>query len=56
MHVLNLPFGEYYGNINSELYSFDLKQNGSGAYYLTGEIVVVEWVDGVSTVPKIPQL
>lgn len=43
---------DYVGNINSELISFDLKQNGVGAYYLTGQIVVVEWVDGVSTVPK----
>ncbi len=42
----------YIGNINSELISFDMKQNDKGAYYLTGQIVVVEWIDGVSTVPK----
>ncbi len=44
--------GSYIGNINSELISFDMKQNDKGAYYLTGQIVVVEWIDGVSTVPK----
>lgn len=47
-----LPSGGYIGNINSELISFDLKQADNGAYYLTGQIVVVEWVNDVSTVPK----
>lgn len=51
--VSMLPAGAYVGNINSELISFDLKQTDAGAYYLTGEIVVVEWVDGVSTVPEV---
>ena len=41
------------GNINSELISFDLKQAENGGYYLTGQIVVVEWVNGQSTVPKV---
>ncbi len=41
----------YIGNINSELYQFNVgKQNG--ATYVSGEIVVVEWVDGKSTVPE----
>lgn len=44
--------GTYEGNINSELKSFSLKTNEEGKYYLQGEIVVVEWVDGVSTVPR----
>lgn len=44
--------GQYVGNINSELISFDLKQAENGAYYLTGQIVVVEWIDGKSTVPR----
>lgn len=47
-----LPAGGYIGNINSELISFDLKHSENG-YYLTGEIVVVEWVDGKSTVPTV---
>lgn len=43
--------GVYEGNINSELKSFALNKNAEGRYYLQGEIVVVEWVNGVSTVP-----
>lgn len=43
---------DYEGNINSELYSFSLNQTSQGAYYLSGSIVVVEWINGVSTVPK----
>lgn len=42
---------EYIGNINSELISFTFNTNVSGATYISGEIVVVEWVNGVSTVP-----
>lgn len=43
---------DYVGDINSELIYFDLKQADNGGYYLTGQIVVVEWIDGVSTVPE----
>ena len=43
----------YVGNINSELKRFDMKQAGNGAHYVSGEIVIVEWVDGVSTVPEV---
>lgn len=43
--------GVYEGNINSELKSLSLNMNAEGQHYLQGEIVVVEWVDGVSTVP-----
>lgn len=41
----------YEGNLNTDLCSFSLEQNAAGNYYLRGEIVVVEWVNGVSTVP-----
>ena len=43
----------YIGNINSELKRFDMKQAANGASYISGEIVIVEWVDGVSTVPEV---
>ena len=43
----------YVGNINSELKRFDMKQAANGAHYVSGEIVIVEWVDGVSTVPEV---
>ena len=42
----------YVGNINSELFQFNVGQSG-GATYVSGEIVVVEWVDGKSTVPEV---
>lgn len=52
--VVPLPLltAVYEGAINSELISFSLGKTDSGAYYLSGEIVVVEWINGVSTVPK----
>jgi subtilisin family serine protease/RNase P/RNase MRP subunit p29 len=48
--ILNFP--DYIGNINSELLGFNLGKNQIGNY-VYGSIVVVEWVDGVSTVPKV---
>ena len=42
----------YVGNINSELKTFNLSKANSGASYVHGEIVVVEWVNGKSTVPS----
>lgn len=41
---------EYEGNINSELLKFTYDEDTK---YISGEIVVVEWVDGVSTVPSV---
>ena len=43
----------YVGNINSELKQFDVGIGTANATYVSGEIVVVEWVDGVSTVPEV---
>ena len=46
----------YEGNLNTELYQFN-KSEQNGAAYVSGEIVVVEWVDGKSTVPtKTPKM
>ncbi len=42
----------YVGNINSELVQFNLGDQ-EGLAYVSGEIIYVEWVDGVSTVPEI---
>ena len=42
----------YVGNINSELVQFNVGVSG-GATYVSGELIYVEWVDGVSTVPEI---
>ena len=42
----------YKGDINSEVMSIQFNKNANGNYYVSGEIVIVEWVNGVSTVPK----
>ena len=43
---------KYEGNITSEVTSFDVGKNESGAEYITGNIVIVEWINGKSTVPR----
>ncbi len=42
----------YIGNINSELVQFNLGEQG-GAAYVSGELIYVEWVEGLSTVPEV---
>lgn len=41
----------YKGDVNTELYQFS-KGESNGVSYISGEIVVVEWINGQSTVPK----
>ncbi len=52
--TLKLTFPEnsnkYIGNVNSELKRIELLPNNIGTY-LTGEFVIVEWINGQSTVP-----
>ena len=43
----------YVGNINSELKQFNVGIGVNNSTYVSGEIVVVEWVDGKSTVPEV---
>ena len=43
---------EYQGDIASEITSFNVQKNSSGLEYITGNIVIVEWVNGQSTVPR----
>ena len=43
----------YIGNLNTELKQFNVGIGTGNASYISGEIVVVEWVDGVSTVPEV---
>ena len=42
---------QYEGNINTELKELTKEEGANGAAYLSGEIVVVEWINGVSNVP-----
>ena len=50
--LLKVKGKQYVGNINSELKTFKVDKNNKGATYVSGEIVVVEWVNGKSTVPN----
>ena len=43
----------YVGNLNTELKQFNLGIGAGNASYVSGEIVVVEWVEGKSTVPEV---
>ena len=43
----------YVGNLNTELKQFNVGIGTNNATYVSGEIVVVEWVNGQSTVPKV---
>ena len=42
---------EYSGDINSQLVRIE-SRNEEGIDYISGEIIIVEWVDGTSTVPS----
>ncbi|MDB1768690.1 hypothetical protein, partial [Eggerthella lenta] len=52
--ILNFNFGEmdYIGNVNTELRKISLDENAIGKY-LNGEVIVVEWVNDYSTVPRL---
>ena len=44
--------GEYKGDINTDLKTIELKQTTQGKYELNGEILIVEYIDGVANTPK----
>ncbi len=52
--ILNFNFGDmdYIGNVNTELRKISLDENAIGKY-LNGEVIVVEWVNDYSTVPRL---
>ena len=43
---------EYVGNINTDLQTMQVGQESDGRYYITGNVLVAEWIDGVANVPK----
>ena len=51
-NILEFEDNSYIGNINSELVQFNVGVSG-GATYVSGELIYVEWVNGVSTVPEV---
>ena len=51
------PNPEYYGNINTDLKTMQIGKEADGRSYITGEVLIAEWVNGVACVPKtIPEM
>ena len=51
------PNPEYYGNINTDLKTMEIGKEADGRTYITGEILIAEWINGVACVPKdIPEM
>ena len=51
------PNPEYYGNINTDLKTMKIGREADGRYYITGEILIAEWIDGVACLPKdVPEM
>ena len=46
------PTSEYYGDINTDLKTMEIGQEADGRYYITGEVLIAEWIDGVACVPN----
>ena len=48
---------EYYGEINTDLKTMKIGQESDGRTYITGEILIAEWIDGVANTPNdIPEM
>ena len=43
---------QYYGNINTDLKTMEIGTEANGRSYITGEILIAEWINGVACVPK----
>ena len=49
--------GGYVGAINTDLKEISLNHNEAGRYYLSGNMLVAEWIDGTACIPKsLPEL
>ena len=46
------PSGEYRGNINTQLIDFNYITGANGDSYLTGNVDVAEWVNGICKTPR----
>ncbi len=49
---------EYVGEINTDVKTLELiKDNSTGEYYISGEILIAEWIDGIAYQPEdMPEL
>ena len=51
------PSLKYKGEINTDLKTMMIGQEGDGRYYIKGEVLIAEWINGVANTPKdIPQI
>ena len=51
------PTSVYYGTINTDLKTMKIGQEADGRYYITGNVLIAEWIDGVACVPnRIPEM
>ena len=46
------PTSEYYGAINTDLKTMEIGTEADGRNYITGEVLIAEWIDDVACVPK----
>ena len=48
---------EYVGDINTDLQTMKIGQEADGRYYITGNVLIAEWIDGVARVPNdVPEI
>ena len=48
---------EYVGDINTDLQTMQVGQEADGRYYITGNVLIAEWIDGVADVPsELPEM
>ncbi len=51
------PNPEYYGNINTDLKTMKVGQESDGRNYITGEVLIAEWINDVACTPKnVPEI
>ena len=43
---------EYVGDINTDLQTMNVGQEADGRYYITGNVLIAEWINGVACVPN----
>ena len=46
------PTSEYYGEINTDLKTMEVGTEADGRKYITGEVLIAEWIDGVACTPS----
>ena len=51
------PTSEYYGTINTDLKTMEVGKESDGRYYIKGNVLIAEWINGVANVPsELPEM